>query len=134
MAERTFKSYFDEWVITQHELLTCQHKVKNTFSIVGLKELKKRIAQLERKVTWHEDKMKTFGLGTIMQITGLIRIPLPSRSKVYTLKPFSILLANISEADAKEYFEKIVKLKYKNIEDKTIQFKQLPTGVISILH
>jgi hypothetical protein len=93
---------------------------------------KKRLDQLLKARLFFESKMATFGSGTLVEVTGKVEIKLRNRPNLEKLQNFRLFMVNIDADEAREYFEKIVKLKYPNVLKETIQIKQLPVGVIQI--
>ncbi len=133
MEERTFKSYFIDYLDTRDYLEEAKDNLSKATKPIEKKELAKRVEQLNRKMEYLQKKMEHFGEGSVIEISGRIRTPTRRSRETLVTTAFNLLLVNITEADAREYFEKIVKLKYKNILIETIQIKQLPVGVLKII-
>lgn len=130
MERRTFKDLHQSWLDTQKQYTLTENTIKGTeLTPIAKKNKKLELEQLGRKLHWLMDKMESYGvLGNIIEITGKINLS----PKKQSLENFTLLLVNITMDEAKEYFENIVKLKYKNIVNETIEFKQLSVGILKL--
>jgi hypothetical protein len=85
-------------------------------------------AQLEKKVNFYEKKLKEFGSGIIIQITGKYWKEPDKRDKIAKLTDFELLLVNTEMNEAKEYFKVFMQYNSIKFEKATIQFKEIKTN------
>lgn len=87
-----------------------------------------RKAQLYTKMQDLEKRVWTWAEGHIIMIQGFYKVKGKFTARTLS-KPFKYYI-NASEDDARDFFEKIVKLKYTIDETKAIIYHKIPTGVM----
>lgn len=128
MENRSFKLTHQKY-LEAYKMLSDLNAIKELRGVSLIKHVK-RIEKVKRAVKFYEEKLKQFGQGTLIQVSGDIAVPVKKGSTLTALRPFSMYLINVSIEDAQEYFKTIVKNKYSNVLEKTISFKAIPIGIL----
>lgn len=85
---------------------------------------------IQRQVEWYKNEIQNFGRGTIIEVSGFLRVQNKKVKTAYTLKPFKFYLIDCTVGDAEIFFNNIVKSNYLIDTDRTLSFKEIKSSTI----
>jgi len=126
MGYKTFKELAESYLKAKSEFEALIEELENTPSPSPWE--RERLEQLERAHIWWATALDNYGKGKLIEISGFMNLPNKRNKSIISQKSFKYYLVAVSLEDAHQFFENIVKKRYSLVEEKTLSFKEIPTG------